>query len=432
MEGNKDEALRCIAIAQKHRDAGNYGSARKFVQKSIGLFETPEAQKLLASINAAEAAGTAKGATASGTETSSSSSGARQRTAASSSSSNGTSSGIGGEKRDYTTEQVTVVKRVRACKVTEYYEILELSKTCSDGEVKKAYRKLALALHPDKNGAPGADEAFKMVSKAFQVLSDPQKRTIFDQSGGDPEDRSGGMPARSSAGFAGHPFSGGQGFEGEISPEDLFNMFFGGGAGFAGNGFGGGFGGGPVFTTNLGPGVFRTTQFGGNLPRRNQTAQAADSRSMLMQLMPIIILFAFSLLSNLSSFLTPTPVPDPHFAFTQTARYNVERVTPGLNVKYFVNPSDLNSHSVIGPELAKQKGLNQEKAGRAVAKFERKVELHWTEEMYTECKRGLDHRERRRDAEVGLFGIGTDWEKVRAIEKEVIPSCVEYERVRRR
>jgi DnaJ family protein B protein 12 len=112
---------------------------------------------------------------------------------------------MGGEKREYTPEQHAVVKRVRACKVTAYYEILEVKKECNEGDIKKAYRKvcaclatiwaptngygqLALALHPDKNGAPGADEAFKrmwlstpilsltdhwglVVSKAFQILS---------------------------------------------------------------------------------------------------------------------------------------------------------------------------------------------------------------------------------------------------------------------
>lgn len=112
------------------------------------------------------------------------------------------------KKREYTTEMAAVVKRVRKCKVTEYYEILGLTKSCEENDVKRAYKKvcfdqayiffesltegmqLALQLHPDKNGAPGADEAFKsrtlfnlprcdadissVVSKAFQVLSDPQ------------------------------------------------------------------------------------------------------------------------------------------------------------------------------------------------------------------------------------------------------------------
>ena len=69
--------------------------------------------------------------------------------------------------------------------------------------------------------------------------SDPQKRAIYDRSGGDPESRFGGMSSGPTSGFATSPFGGGT-FEGELSPEDLFNMFFGGGAGF-----GGSFGGGP-------------------------------------------------------------------------------------------------------------------------------------------------------------------------------------------
>ena len=143
MESNKDEAVRCLAIAQKHRDAGNYTSARKFVQKSMALFETAEATKLLASINAAEnQAGSSSSAngSSSSAEARPSDSKANHRTASSSSS--GTAGGMGGEKREYTTEQVTVVKRVRTCKVTDYYEILAVSKSCSEADVRKAYRKV--------------------------------------------------------------------------------------------------------------------------------------------------------------------------------------------------------------------------------------------------------------------------------------------------
>lgn len=71
--------------------------------------------------------------------------------------------------------------------------------------------------------------------------ADPQKRAIYDSSGGDPDSRFGGRP--SSQGFATSPFgNGATGFDGEISPEELFNMFFGGGGG--GGPFGPGFGGG--------------------------------------------------------------------------------------------------------------------------------------------------------------------------------------------
>lgn len=83
-----------------------------------------------------------------------------------------------------------------------------------------------------------------MVSKAFQVLSDAQKRSAYDRHGDDPDSRFSGMS--SPAGFGRSRGGGGMAFEGEISPEDLFNMFFGGGAMGGNSPFGGGgFGAGP-------------------------------------------------------------------------------------------------------------------------------------------------------------------------------------------
>ena len=57
----------------------------------------------------------------------------------------------------------------------DLYAILSLPKSADDDDIKKAYRKLALKLHPDKNKAARADEAFKAISKAFSCLSDPDK-----------------------------------------------------------------------------------------------------------------------------------------------------------------------------------------------------------------------------------------------------------------
>ena len=65
------------------------------------------------------------------------------------------------QSRDYTEEQVTAVNKIRKCK--DYYEVLGLTRECSESELKKSYRKLALQFHPDKNKAPGAAEAFKGV-----------------------------------------------------------------------------------------------------------------------------------------------------------------------------------------------------------------------------------------------------------------------------
>lgn len=149
MEGNRDEAVRCLAIARKHYDADNLTSARKFCLKSIALFETPEATKLLASINKAAASSSAnddKGpstsTTNSTTEEHPSAAGMKHRHTQPKASANGTAGGMGGEKRDYTPEQLSTVKRVRACKVTEYYEILAVKKECEEAEIKKAYRKV--------------------------------------------------------------------------------------------------------------------------------------------------------------------------------------------------------------------------------------------------------------------------------------------------
>lgn len=65
----------------------------------------------------------------------------------------------------------------------DYYQTLGLSRGASDEEIKRAYRRQALRYHPDKNKEPGAEEKFKEIAEAYDVLSDPRKREIFDRYG---------------------------------------------------------------------------------------------------------------------------------------------------------------------------------------------------------------------------------------------------------
>lgn len=102
----------------------------------------------------------------------------------------------------------------------DYYKILGLSKGASEEDIKKAYRKMALKYHPDKNKSPDAEEKFKAVAEAYEVLSDKKKRDIYDQHG--EEGLKGGIPG-SGGGEGGPQFS--YTFSGD--PRATFQQFFG-------------------------------------------------------------------------------------------------------------------------------------------------------------------------------------------------------------
>jgi molecular chaperone DnaJ len=89
----------------------------------------------------------------------------------------------------------------------DYYEVLGVSREADDKEVKRAYRRLAMEFHPDRNNAADAEEKFKEASEAYEVLSDPQKRRVYDRAGFD------GLRGTGFTGFSG------------VGVEDIFSSF---------------------------------------------------------------------------------------------------------------------------------------------------------------------------------------------------------------
>ncbi|CAH1708296.1 J domain-containing protein DDB_G0295729-like [Aphis gossypii] len=138
-EINKDESFKCLERAEQFLKTKQFDLAEKFVLKSKKLFPIPRADELLQEIQEIK----------------------------------------GSIHPEYTEEQANIVEKVKNSE--NHYTMLNIKRTATVPEIKKAYKKLALLLHPDKNSAPGSGEVFKDVSNAVDTLCDNTKRQIYDQ-----------------------------------------------------------------------------------------------------------------------------------------------------------------------------------------------------------------------------------------------------------
>lgn len=282
MESNRDEAVRCLRLAEKYFLLGDKEKAEKFGTKATKLYPLEEAQELLEKIGSISNAGKSNLNSSTEGKSAAENGGSRNGSIPNHRSSQ---SGSGSNGKEYTSEQLEAVKRVRKCQ--DYYEILGLSKEASESDLKKAYRKLALQFHPDKNSAPGAGEAFKAIGNAFAVLSDPEKRRQYDLYG--PLENQGGRNA-GRRGFHEHDPS--HGFESDMTAEEIFNMFF-----------GGGFPSQSVYvrrgrtSAHFQRHYHNTAQ--SHAEAHHHTAREPSSLAGLIQLMPILIVIFLSVFSSL-------------------------------------------------------------------------------------------------------------------------------------
>lgn len=256
-----------------------------------------------------------------------------------------------------TPDQRKLVEEIMLMESTNYYKVLRVEKTAGDVEIKKSYRKLAIKLHPDKNKHPKASEAFKVIAKAFEVLSDSSKRRLYDMTGRDPDSRGSTAPPQNPFRNAtGGGFGGQQGFP----ADDLFNMFFGGAGSGAGNfqSFQFGNGGFPANGFYFNPGG----QFRGGRHHQHQQQQhqntGANARrratgeqeppqpvwlSYLSQYLPIVLIFLSLVVSLFTGDSSDEKIPKkfkgrvPRYSFKNTPPFSVERTTPMHDISYFIS-----------------------------------------------------------------------------------------------
>ncbi|VDK45259.1 unnamed protein product [Anisakis simplex] len=272
----------------------------------------------------------------------------------------------------YTKEEAATVDRIRHCK--DYYEILNLKKDATESQLKREYRKLALQLHPDKCRAPGATEAFKALGNAYAVLSNKEKRAQYDLYGAD-------GPRRRNNDNEFYEYDYGRGFEAEFTPEEIFNMFFGGGY--------------PSSDLNR---RFRHTQT--HFHHAHPTQQEQSPYGPILQLLP---LFAVLLLG----FIAQLMVGDPAFQLNRDSKYSEERFTKDLRVPYYVKTDFLSNYR------------------NRLSQVERQVEDDYISQLKMSCYRERSSKETLEWRARALGDAGM-WSRA---QQMTLPSCMKLQQI---
>ena len=194
-------------------------------------------------------------------------------------------------------------------KLKDYYEILKISKSASKDEIKRAYKKQAIKFHPDKNKSSKAEECFKKISEAYQILSNDEKRNFYDKFGTEEEFRQKYQSQH-------------QNFEEEMDPFDIFDILFNGPEGFQRR---------RNFRRNNN--YYQRENHNNNNVQRNKFA-------VFIQFLPLIFLLLVNILPDLLK-------SSPLYQFTNDSYYLNKRKTSKNNVVYFVGDKFLKKYPKI-------------------------------------------------------------------------------------
>ena len=415
---NADEARKCVAVARRLLDQTEswisrgdaletLGRATKYAEKGLRLDPDAvgtDARALIGAIAARKAdveAGRGRGGADPSKPTNGTNHGSNgdegPRRRAGTSAKAPSPSAKPQEQVKGTPEQEALMARVRRAN-DDYYKILGIEKGAGDDEIKKAYRKTALKLHPDKCQANGADEAFKQVSRAFACLSDTDKRAAYDRYGTeDPNSRQSPFSSRAAqhrgGGMGRHTYYQGE----EVDPAEIFNMFFGGG--FPG---GGGFGPGARFRTQRGGSYYRANRAyqdgrrghpGGAGSGQARQENTDDIFRNLFQLLPIMIVFLMYFLS---------PGEEQNFALNRTPTFSQQLKTSRHEFPFYVR--NVREWTQTYPESTSQR-----------RRMEHNIEMTHINHLESNCLYERQQQQR-------LYRFGTRAERERAREM-TMASC---------
>jgi DnaJ homolog subfamily B member 12 len=319
MDGNKDEALRSVNLAKSAFASGDRQRAEKLIRIAQRLDPCLPLDDLL---SATEKFGILNSATC------------HDKTG------RGQAPEIPKAPKDYngnyvdhgyTEENVRLVRDIR--KKKDYYAILGVERRCSSEEIKKAYRRLSLKVHPDKNKAPGAEDAFKLVSKAFNCLSNDQSRKTYDQSGSIEDHEFSGHyssamrqgPARRRRQTRSSFYN----YEEDFDPDEIFRSFF---YGTHDN----------VFRAQNSYRA-RAAERQQRQQRREHTLQGSSGINLTMLSHLAVVLFSVAL-----AFI---PVRQPEYSLRRTAHFSISKVTEKHGVEYYVSKQEFDQQFPRGSTI---------------------------------------------------------------------------------